>query len=141
MLASPATGPVERVWYSPGGSLLYARTASGRTFQTADFASWSAAPGPVDPPPLPLAVSASRLPEAGARVVPSALQMYAFARNLWRSADGGLTWENLTAYKSQSVVGDGCIRWPFRRSIRTSWWWPTITGCGDRSMGGCPGTG
>lgn len=107
MLASPATGPVERVWYSPGGSLLYARTASGRTFQTADFASWSAAPGPVDPPPLPLAVSASRLPEAGARVVPSALQMYAFARNLWRSADGGLTWENLTAYKSQSVVGDG----------------------------------
>ena len=27
MLASPATGPVERVWYSAGGSLLFARTA------------------------------------------------------------------------------------------------------------------
>jgi uncharacterized protein (TIGR03437 family) len=107
MLASPASGPVERVWYSAGGALLYARTASGRTFQTADFENWSAVAGPLDPPPLPLAVSTPRLPEAGARVVPSALQMYAFARNLWRSSDGGSTWENLTAYQSQSVVGDG----------------------------------
>ncbi len=107
MLASPATGPVERVWYSPGGSVLYARTASGRTFQTADFASWSAVTGPLEPPAAPLAVSAARLPEAGARVVPAAFEMYAFSHHLWRSADGGASWENLTAYKSQSVVGEG----------------------------------
>ena len=71
MLASPATGPVERVWYSPGGSLLYARTASGRTFQTADFANWSAVRGPArSSAPAPGGFRCQRLPEAGARVVP-----------------------------------------------------------------------
>ena len=28
-LASPATGPVEAVWYSPDGARLYARTRAG----------------------------------------------------------------------------------------------------------------
>src|ERR1035438_1848905 len=36
-LASPVTGPVIQVWYSDDGSLLYARTASGKLFQTPGY--------------------------------------------------------------------------------------------------------
>jgi uncharacterized protein (TIGR03437 family) len=107
MLASPATGPVEQVWYSPDGSLLYARTVSGRTFQTADFADWIPVSAPVNPPVVPETATAQRLPESGARLVAAASQVYAVGRNLWRSGDDGRTWDNLTAYKSQSVVGAG----------------------------------
>src|SRR4051794_36663676 len=32
VLASPATGPVSRVWFSPDGLRLFAQTASGRVF-------------------------------------------------------------------------------------------------------------
>src|SRR5579872_5352584 len=39
-LPSLATGPVDRVWYSSDGSSLYAKTASGRIFQTSDFEQW-----------------------------------------------------------------------------------------------------
>ena len=39
-LPSAATGPVDRVWYSPDGESLYARTHSGRTFSTSDFETW-----------------------------------------------------------------------------------------------------
>src|SRR5690242_16498839 len=51
-LAAPATGPVDQVWYSDGGSVLFARTRSGRIFQTADFETWipveaAQAPAPV----------------------------------------------------------------------------------------------
>jgi uncharacterized protein (TIGR03437 family) len=106
-LASAATGPVERVWFSPGGSVLYARTRSGQTFETADFESWSATAEPADLP-VPLAATAARLPETGARVETFALNLsriYALGANLWRSDDGGRSWENLTGYKSDPVVG------------------------------------
>ena len=36
MLASPATGPVNSVWFGPDGRTLYARTHAGRVFET-DF--------------------------------------------------------------------------------------------------------
>ncbi|HEX6896423.1 MAG TPA: hypothetical protein VF146_14190, partial [Bryobacteraceae bacterium] len=39
-LPSVATGPVSRVWYSTDGSVLYARTATGRIYQTSDFERW-----------------------------------------------------------------------------------------------------
>src|SRR5580698_7010493 len=39
-LPSLATGAVDRVWYSPDGASLYAKTASGRVFQTSDFEQW-----------------------------------------------------------------------------------------------------
>src|ERR1700722_6386503 len=51
-LAGPAGGPVESVWYSPSGGVLYARAASGPVFETWDFEVWtaskttSAAPAP-----------------------------------------------------------------------------------------------
>ena len=104
-LAAPATGPVQDVWFSAGGSVLYARTLSGRVFQTADFETWTPAP---DPPAPPSAVpaSAARVPEAGARVIAAGrFRTYALGRQLYRSDDGGHTWANLTAYKSEAVVG------------------------------------
>jgi uncharacterized protein (TIGR03437 family) len=106
-LASPATGPVSRVWFSPEGSTLLARTASGQTYQTADFETWSSAPSAVAPA-LPPA-SAVRLPEDGATLVPGPdrLTIFALKRNLYRSQDGGRSWENLTADKSMPVIGEG----------------------------------
>src|SRR5258705_1968223 len=107
MLASPATGPVDRVWFNEGGSVLYARTRSGRVFQTADFDTWSLVDVPPDPPPA-LTASAARLPEAGARVVTTvsnSSRIYALGSQLFRSDDGGESWVNLTAYRSANVVG------------------------------------
>src|ERR1700729_4143270 len=39
-LAGPATGPVQSLWYGPGGTSLLAQTASGRVFETGDFEHW-----------------------------------------------------------------------------------------------------
>src|SRR5437868_5385340 len=86
-LASPATGPVDQVWYSPLGSVLYARTHAGKIFETADYQSWSPAAAPDSAPEL-LPAAAVRLPEAGARVfaLPSNPgRIYAFGRQLSRS--------------------------------------------------------
>jgi uncharacterized protein (TIGR03437 family) len=109
MLAAPATGPIDAVWYGPAGSRLYARTQSGKVFETSDFESWQPAVGATEPAPL-LAAPAARLPEASARAwaIPGNLsQIYALGRNLYRSDDGGLSWANLTAYKSNPVTGGG----------------------------------
>ena len=40
-LGSPAGGPIDRVWFSTDGSTIYARTAKGRTWRTADLEKWS----------------------------------------------------------------------------------------------------
>jgi uncharacterized protein (TIGR03437 family) len=107
MLASPATGPVDRVWFS--GSTLYARTRSGRTLQTADFEAWTPVSG-VEPPAQPAAAAVVRPPEPGAAAITTSMDGYTvfgLKRNLYRSEDGGRTWRNLTALKSQSVIGAG----------------------------------
>jgi uncharacterized protein (TIGR03437 family) len=109
MLASPATGPVERVWYSADGSLLFARTPSGKVFETADFQTWAAVSIVAETDTL-IPATPARLPEPGARVVSTAsnpLKMYSLGRQLLRSDDAGHSWINLTAYKSESVVGPG----------------------------------
>src|SRR5262245_50882944 len=109
MLASPATGPVERVWFSASGTSLYARTQAGQSFQSLDFETWL----PVEAPPeagAAVAVTPARLPEAGARVLTTALdrsRIYALGRQLFRSDDGGASWVNLTAYRSAIVIGSG----------------------------------
>jgi uncharacterized protein (TIGR03437 family) len=108
-LASPATGPVSRVWFSENGSVLYAATARGEVFQTADYDTWLPAPG-ATPPSIPNATAAARKPEPDSVVVPASAgvsALYALGRNLYRSEDGGRSWSNLTAYKSRSVIGGG----------------------------------
>lgn len=107
-LAAPATGSVLQVWYSPGGSVLFARTQSGRVFQTADFETWAPAEPAEAPPAVP--ATAARLPETGARVIAAGgnrARVYGLGRQLFRSDDGGRTWENLTSYKTNPIVGTG----------------------------------
>ena len=107
MLAAPASGPVDRVWLSPDGNTLYARTSSGKTVQTTDLQTWRPAPDSIVPPRVP-AAQAARLPESGAAIIASSSRnIYSVGRQLFRSDDDGRTWTNLTAYRSIAVVGTG----------------------------------
>jgi uncharacterized protein (TIGR03437 family) len=106
MLASPATGPVDTVWFG-GDGRLFARTHSGKTFETTDFEIWLPSANP-PAPPVPVQAQVSRLPEAGAHVVGASFgRAYALGKNLFRSDDAGLTWNNLTGFKAESVIGAG----------------------------------
>src|SRR5579863_1449372 len=110
-LAAPATGPVDNVWFSTDGRTLYARTHSGKTFETVDFENWTASMAPpVRPDFSGFSDSAQRLPAPDAilRTSPSdSRRIYALADHVYVSEDGGRNWTNLTAYKDQSVIGDG----------------------------------
>ena len=114
-LASPATGPVERVWFSPGGSTLFARTQSGKVFVTADFVSWSPVTDPEDAPAVTPA-TAVRLPETGAAIMAASdpATIFGLGRQVSRSQDGGHTWVNLTGYHGRAVIG------PMQRSVAVS---------------------
>jgi uncharacterized protein (TIGR03437 family) len=106
-LASPATGPVENVWFSDSGGTLYARTRSGKIFETSDYEVWQPSQNVAEPAgqPVPAVV---RIPENGARVVASGFgRVYGLGRQLFRSEDGGRSWANLTAFKAESVIGYG----------------------------------
>jgi|SRR5208283_4817970 len=108
-LAGPATGPVAQVWFSLGGGVLYARSASGAVFATADFETWTPATGAADPP-VARAAAAARLPEASVRIVAASSNpnvIFGLGQQLYRSEDGGHSWDNLTAYGARSVIGDG----------------------------------
>jgi len=110
MLASPATGPVDEVWFGAEGRALYARTRSGKVFETVDFENWvpsASAPGRLD---RSSAAFAERLPAPGAilRGNPwDAGHVYALGTHLYGSEDGGRTWTNLTAYRGEAVIGPG----------------------------------
>ncbi len=110
MLAAPATGPVDEVWFGPEGRTLYARTRSGRVFETADFENWSPAAAPSARTDSSVAITAERLPAPNAvlRGTPSDPgRLYALGAHLYVSEDGGRSWTNLTAYRDQSVIGPG----------------------------------
>ena len=107
LLASPATGPVDRVWFSDGGGTLYARTRSGKVFETADYEVWLPSQNTTEPA-LQAAPMVARNPENGARLVAAGFgRVYAAGRQLYRSEDGGRSWANLTAFKTESVIGLG----------------------------------
>ncbi|MDE3166346.1 MAG: hypothetical protein KGN36_11110 [Acidobacteriota bacterium] len=106
-LASPATGAVDSVWFSPDGSRLLARTHSGRVFGTSDFETWTPAASEASQADRP-APAVGRLPEPGARTVPAGFgRIYALGNQLFRSEDGGRTWTNLTSFRGDSVIGPG----------------------------------
>jgi uncharacterized protein (TIGR03437 family) len=98
-----------KVWYSPDGSLLYARTAAGRTFQTLDFENWEPAPADAPAPPATFLREPVRKPDPGAQyfaMSAGSSELWGVGQQLFRS-DDGKSWETLTSYKSQSVVGPG----------------------------------
>lgn len=98
-LADLATGPVKRVWYSADGGTLYANTALGKTYETSDFETWKASAAvPLSPQNTAAPVS---LPEPGAQV----RGQYAFGRFVYRSQSLGASWDNLTAFRSRSIIG------------------------------------
>jgi uncharacterized protein (TIGR03437 family) len=111
LLASAATGPVDRVWFSADGASLFIRTASGPFFETSDFESWKPAPG-VEPPEQDalLARSLPTLPEPNARARAADgfyARLYAFGLQVYRSEDGGHSWVDRTASHGESIIGDG----------------------------------
>ncbi len=109
-LAGPATGPVERAWYSADGKLLSVTTSSQRTYQTSDFERWQISTGGQPVSPNPVSATPANLPETGARVQPAFGQpgrFYAAGKFAWRSDDGGISWTNLTGFKGGSILGNG----------------------------------
>jgi uncharacterized protein (TIGR03437 family) len=111
-LAGLATGPVDRVWYSPAGDQLLIQASSngssGKLFESNDFDRWAAAPADTVVPPVPEGRSLT-LPEDGAPVrnpAGSSPRVYAFGRFVYRSDNSGKNWENLTAFHGLSIVGD-----------------------------------
>jgi uncharacterized protein (TIGR03437 family) len=109
-LAGIATGPVDRVWYSPGGDQIWIRTSLGKTFVNNDLDHWVAVPqANAQTPPVPQEV-AGMLPESGGHLrSPNAAspRVYAFAKFVQRSDNSGKNWENLTAFRGFSIIGDG----------------------------------
>jgi len=110
MLASPATGPVDNVWFGPDRRTLFARTHSGAIFETIDFENWTPSQAPTARGDDSTAVAADRLPEPNAAVRFSsadARRLYALGRDLYASDDGGHNWTNLTGFRNQSIIGPG----------------------------------
>jgi uncharacterized protein (TIGR03437 family) len=106
-LAGLASGPVNRVWYSPNGGILYTTTFSGKTFETQDFETWKESSATA-PPAADLSTAGTPLPEPGARLEGFNGQrstMYAFGALVYQSQNGGASWDNLTGYGSQSIIG------------------------------------
>jgi uncharacterized protein (TIGR03437 family) len=108
-LPSLATGAVERVWYSSEGSSLFAKTTSGRVFETGDFEQWRLITDPKVSPPAEQEPTAAGIPEAGAKLASggTAGRLYGVGRDVYRSDDGGQSWVNLTAYKGACLLGAG----------------------------------
>jgi uncharacterized protein (TIGR03437 family) len=107
-LAGLATGPVDRVWYSPDGSTLYA-SAAGKVFETNDFEKWAES-GAAAPASTDLSPDGVNLPEPGARLKGFSGQrstMYAFGTFVYQSQDGGASWDNVTGFQGRSIIGEG----------------------------------
>jgi len=108
-LAGPASGPVQRVWFGTGGTLL-ALTETGRIYQTSDLENWQRST--VSVPPAVVNAKTQSLPEAGARTRALAGdngRVYAFGNFVYRSDDGGAHWENMTVFRGASIVGGGLV--------------------------------
>src|SRR5580658_6170210 len=112
-LPSAATGPVDRVWYSLDGLSLFAKTAAGRVFRTADFEQWQlVTDGKATPPTADEAVAQST-PEAAFKLAtPSgsaaaAGRLYGIGGDVYRSDDAGVSWANLTSYQGACLLGPG----------------------------------
>jgi len=108
-LPSLATGAVDRVWYSSDGSSLYAKTASGRIFQTTDFEQWRSVTDSKVAPPAEEDSSAINSPETVFKLAAgrTAGRRYGVGHDVYRSDDDGVSWLNLTAYRGKCILGIG----------------------------------
>jgi uncharacterized protein (TIGR03437 family) len=108
-LAAPATGPVDAVWYSPDGTRLYARPRSGGVFETIDFEHWTASMiAPAPPAEMPVTVERAPAPNVMLVAAPTdRLRVFGLGQHVFRSDDGGKSWANLTAWRTESIIGPG----------------------------------
>ncbi len=109
-LPSAATGPVDRVWYSPDGLSLFAKTVSGRVFRTADFEQWQLVTDAKATPPTAEEALAQTTPEAGFKLSNQAGldgRLYGIGGDVYRSDNAGVSWVNLTSYKGACLLGPG----------------------------------
>ena len=107
-LAGPVTGPMLKVWYAPDGSRLYA-SGSGKTFETQDFEKWDLTTN-APSPPTTFARQLALRPEPGAHyfaMSSGSQELWGVGRQLYHSDDNGKSWDTLTSYKSESVIGPG----------------------------------
>ena len=104
-LPSLATGAVERVWYSPDGSSLFAKTASGRVFKTSDFEQWQLVTDPKVTPPPEQEPSAAAAPEADFKLANGSVagRLYGVGRDAYRSDDGGAILDEFDGLSRASV--------------------------------------
>jgi uncharacterized protein (TIGR03437 family) len=85
--------------------LLLIHTVSGREFETADFETWRASAEPAPAIPSNRSVSSSRLPESDAAIRTGQQIAYAFGKFVYRSENNGASWDNLTEFRSASIIG------------------------------------
>jgi uncharacterized protein (TIGR03437 family) len=110
-LAGLATGAVSRVWYSLSGDSVFIQTQSGKVFESKDFETWRASTAVA---PTEANLNLAKTPETGAKLrgaVGQSGAAYGFGTFVYRSADAGASWDNLTAVKVPgglaSMVGTG----------------------------------
>jgi len=107
-LAGLASGPATSVWYSPDGGTLFAKLASGDTYETSDFEHWTRtdASRPDSTPQILIPVS---LPEPSRVVAASgdSHREWALGKDLFVSEDFGKTWTNMSSGSGDPVIGQG----------------------------------
>ncbi len=113
-LAGPAGDGVHDVAFSTDGNHLYALTARGKVWVTPDLGeTWEPAPALPDARKSARGAASQQWappPEdAGAVIEPhpyDARYVYALGRQLYRSAESGQDWVNLTAHGPFSIIGE-----------------------------------
>lgn len=110
-LASLATGPIDRIWFSGGGTRLAVKTKSGELFLTEDFETWKRSPDLQPPAEDDILPDGATAPwDARGKVVVASEgspRLYALGRYVYRSDDGGRHWANLTRFGRESIIGGG----------------------------------
>lgn len=95
---------MDRIWFTADGR-LHLLLDGGRQFATSDWETWTRAAEPV--PARPAAAAFDRL-EDGTPMIRAATpsgRTYAGGAQLYVSADEGRTWENLTEWHGESLLG------------------------------------
>jgi uncharacterized protein (TIGR03437 family) len=88
---------------------LYAKTASGRVFESTDFEQWRLVTDARATPPQEQGPFLARIPEPAFTSASqgAAGRLYAIGSNVYRSDDGGVSWINVTAYRGACILGSG----------------------------------
>ena len=109
LLASPATGPVDRVWFSDDGSRLSVLTRSQKVFETSDLESWRPVAG-AEPPvagSVAIPTSPGGFPGLARPAARNPRRVYVIGQSIYRSDDGGMSWTDLVSFRGQPVIGGG----------------------------------